>query len=88
MKKLLLATIPVIFLFSACGPKRLLMGNTFYGEDKVRKVFIHPSEKVKKDGRTYQLYDYYLRICSLNPANQETNCKDTLVLKNVDPSEL
>lgn len=65
-------------LLGACGsPPYVLVDQKFLGPNKTAKVLMQQS--------TEGLFHEYIRVCDLTAKGEEVNCKDTLVLENVQP---
>ncbi|MCX7943038.1 MAG: hypothetical protein N2746_00810 [Deltaproteobacteria bacterium] len=91
MNRTLIVTILIIIsLFAvSCAPKKVLIANEFMGENKTAKLLMLPRTDTVSSGKeNVRLFNYYLRICNLTPDNKEENCKDTLILENVNPRSL
>ncbi len=90
MKRILILAILTAALFAvSCAPKKVLIANEYMGENKTAKLLMLPkAQTVGSDKNKVRLFDYYIRICTLNQANKEENCKDTLILENVNPRSL
>lgn len=69
----------------ACVPPRILVTNSFMGENKVSKFYIQQSGKV---AQKQALYNFALRVCDLAADGAEGNCKDTTVLEDVFPQSI
>ncbi len=63
----------------ACTPPMVLVDQAYFGKQRVIKSIM------QKNGG---LFNQYLRVCTLDAAGKEGNCKDTLVLENVVPGSL
>lgn len=90
MRHIIIAILFIGLLFMvSCAPKKVLIANEYMGDNKTAKLLMLPTSKsVGSDKNKVKLYDYYIRICTLNQENKEENCKDTLILENVNPRSL
>ena len=72
------AMLTALFMRSSCATPGVLMNRDFMGkaDEKTRKYYVQ-----KADGT----FNAYFRVCDVDNAGKETNCKDTLVLDNVNP---
>lgn len=87
MKKMHFALFAVALATTAVGcapPNKILVGQTFIGEDRSIKILM---TKPGEGGDKGQFVDQYVRVCTLKDG-QEVDCKDTLVLENVAPGSL
>lgn len=72
---------------SACGPSKIMVSDSFLGEDKMIKELIQPTGQSTDESGA--LYDYFLRVCDINHETLEnTNCQDSVVIENVIPRSL
>ena len=79
MKTALISFVTVVAaLACSCGTPRFLVGDGFIGS-RGEKTILVPKAAADKT----VLYDYVLRICDIDKAGAESNCKDTTVLANV-----
>ena len=68
---------------TACGPPpKVLIADDFMGASKVSKFYIQQSGNVVKK---VVLYNLFLRVCDTAPDGAQSNCKDTVVLRDVNP---
>ena len=81
MLRLVLATAVVALVGSAgCAPPKVLIKHQFVDADKSAKTYIERG--------TDNLFRVSARVCDVQGNNQETNCKDTLLLENVVPGSV
>ncbi|APR78360.1 Hypothetical protein A7982_03707 [Minicystis rosea] len=79
-----LAVLAALSLPACAAPSKVMVANGFSGDDKVAKTLILDGGQV--DPSTKQrLFNVYVRICDIDPKNNESKCKDTTVLQNVVP---
>ena len=77
-----------LFSLVGCGsPQKVIVQNNFVGGSKTAKVLILDSGKEDPSTKK-RLFHVYVRNCDIESEGTETNCKDTLVLENVDPSSV
>lgn len=70
----------------ACVPPKILVTNSFLGDNKVSKFYIQQSGKV---AQKQTLYNFGLRVCDMAPQDgAQSNCKDTTVLEDVFPQSI
>jgi len=85
---LMIVAAVVVALFAAsCTPPKVLTSYGFRSETKTGKTFMQRSGASADTGgkQATNLFNVFVRICDLDASNNETNCKDTLVLENVNP---
>lgn len=88
-KSYILLMFVILLVMVSCAPKKVLIANEYMGENKTAKLLMLPkAQTVGSDKDKVRLFDYYIRICTLNQENKEENCKDTLILENVNPRSL
>lgn len=75
---------------AGCGaPPKVLMSHQYATQDKSVEVLIQQSGAVVKEGKTQtNLFNVFMRVCSQSANNEQSACKDTLVLENVYPGSL
>jgi hypothetical protein len=74
---------PLAALLTGCaGPTQVLVSQRYAGERVVRYT-IEPSGQATKE--TGQLYNLRVRICGVESSGTDSNCKDSMVLENVQP---
>lgn len=73
-------------LLSACaGPPKVMTSHQYLHDSRSAKTLLQESGATA--GEDEKLFNYFLRVCSLEGHN-EKNCKDTLVLENVTPRSM
>ncbi len=82
-KKLALAALLLSSAVGCVSQNKVLVGQQFIGEERTVKVLMTVPEG---DGEN-RVVDQLMRICTLK-AGKEVDCKDTLVLENVNPGSL
>ncbi len=82
---LILAGVATLATLGACVPPKILVTNSFLGDNKVSKFHIQQSGKV---AQKQALYNFSLRICDLAQDGSQANCKDTTVLQDVFPQSI
>ena len=84
MRRIALASAYLVLsaalLGSACASNKVMVGHQFLGAHRTTKLLI---QKTAED-----LFDTYVRVCNLRETGEETDCVDTLVLSNVNPSSV
>lgn len=90
MKKLALIGLPVVLLalIEGCGPPpRILTSQDFLGEAKVFDEIMQASGQQDPSSKQ-QLFNFSVRVCTVEANATGSNCKDTPVLDNVDPRSI
>lgn len=78
----------LLALLVGCGsPQKVLIHNNYVGPTKTAKVLILDSGKEDPSTKK-RLFNLFVRNCDMSPDGSETNCKDTVILENVDPSSV
>lgn len=76
------ATLPACTGFS-----KILVANSFSGDDKTSKTLVMDSGKVDPSTKK-RLFNVFVRMCDINAQGGEAMCKDTQVLENVLPGSV
>ena len=78
----------VLALLVACGsPQKVLIHNNYIGATKTAKVMLLDSGK-EDPATKKRLFNVFVRNCDIGETGAETQCKDTVILENVDPSSI
>ena len=78
----------LLALLVGCGsPQKVLIQNNYIGPNKSAKVLILDSGKTDPASKK-KLFNLYVRNCDINADGAEANCKDTVILENVDPGSV
>ena len=83
LKNSLLALALGSSLLGCAAPNKVLVAQTFIGEDRSIKLLM----TVPAESQGKPVVDQYIRICTLKDG-AEVDCKDTLVLENVKPGSI
>jgi hypothetical protein len=75
-----LVVLSVILSALGCATPRVMVAHDYLGRDRTTKLVI---QKTSAD-----LFDTYVRVCTLLDTGEERDCVDTLVLSNVNPSSV
>ena len=79
---LVAAGLMLVAFMCSCTLPKVMTSYGYVGENKTTKTLMERSKGNDK------LFDAYMRVCSLDTGNQETDCKDTIILENVNPKTL
>lgn len=74
-------------LVGCASPQKVLIQNNYIGATKSAKVLILDSGKDDPSTKK-RLFNLFVRNCDINADGAEANCKDTVILENVDPSSV
>lgn len=69
------------------APQKVLIQNNYVGPTKSAKVLILDSGKDDPSTKK-RLFHLFVRNCDLGADGTESNCKDTVILENVDPGSV
>lgn len=72
----------LVGLGTGCSIPKVLVDQSFLGETRSAKIIL--TRSAEADGT----FDQFLRVCTLDQAGKDTDCKDTLILKNVIPGSV
>ena len=73
-----------------CAPPKVLVNHAYASTDKSIQTFIQKSGAAvgsSSENKT-DLFNVYLRVCNQAADNTTANCKDTLILENVNPNSI
>ena len=73
-----------------CGAApKVLYSHSYAAADKSIETIVQRSGDSAGSGVTKtNLFNLYMRVCDQGADNSTANCKDTLILENVDPKSL
>ncbi len=81
MKKMINVIVGTSLLLGACVPPKVLTSHSFLDSDKsVRTLMQQADDK--------RLFNVFMRVCDVQGTNVDANCKDTMVLGNVNPGSV
>lgn len=81
--KLAVVTLGLASL-AGCATPRYLVDDFAMGDRSVKYILVPTAAQVDMGGgKKEQLYEFIVRICSLDKQDAETQCKDTTVVQNV-----
>ena len=85
MMTLLICTLACIMM-SGCmmsAPNRILVSQDYVGERSVQYLMQKTGKTTGKEEDKVELFNFYARICTITENGKESDCKDTLILRNV-----
>ena len=72
-----------------CAPPKVLVGHSYATSNKSIETIIQKSgESVGSGKDKTNLFNVYMRVCDQNENNSQSQCKDTLILNNVNPESI
>lgn len=72
-----------------CAPPKVLVGHSYATSDKSIHTIIQKSGASAPSGSDKSgLFDVYMRVCDQDASNTMSDCKDTLILSNVNPDSI
>ena len=87
MRYLFLA--PCALLIAGCAPPKVLVDHSYATADKSLEILIQRSgESVGNAQSKTNLFNVFMRVCNQGADNTQANCKDSVILENVDPRSL
>jgi hypothetical protein len=73
----------------ACAPPKVLVNHAYASADKSIQAFIQKSGATVGSGDNQtELFNVFMRVCNQAENNSTSDCKDTLILENVNPNSL
>lgn len=70
---------------SACASPQILTRHEYVGDRSVKHTARAVVELTTDESQKAELYNYFVRVCDVQESGQEANCKDSLVLSQVEP---
>jgi hypothetical protein len=87
MRYLLLASFAIVA--AGCAPPKILVDHSYATTDKSLEILIQRSgEAVATGQKNTNLFNVFMRVCNQGADNTQANCKDSVILENVDPKSL
>lgn len=80
-----------IFVFSVlavagCAPPKILVDHSYTAADKsIEGLMQQSGDAVGVGAKKGNLFNWFMRVCTQGADNSLSNCKDTVLLENVDP---
>lgn len=82
------AGVLAAFTLPACGiSSKVLVANSFNGEDKTSKILILDSGQTDPSTKK-KLFNVFVRLCDINAQGGEAMCKDTKLVDSVLPGSV
>jgi hypothetical protein len=91
MRKIVICAALSVPTLVGCGatPPKSLMAHNYATDDKSVETLIQQSGAALKEGNAKtNLFNVILRVCNQSPRNEQSACKDTVVLENVHPGSI
>lgn len=89
IKPRVLFALAIVSLVGCSPPPKVLVAHNFASSDKSIQTFIQQSgESVGSDKDKTNLFNVYMRVCDQDAKNGLAQCKDSLILSNVNPKSI
>jgi hypothetical protein len=89
MRCLPLVSCALALALTGCAVPKVLYSHSYAASDKSIETFIQRSGASVGSGENKtNLFNLYMRVCDQGADNATSNCKDTLLLENVDRKSL
>jgi hypothetical protein len=86
--RLLLLSCALALVGCGSAPKILYFHSYASADKSVETIIQRSGASVGSGAKKSNLFDVYMRVCDQAADNSTVNCKDTLVLENVDQKSL
>ena len=74
---------------TGCAVPKVLVDHSYATSDKSLEILIQRSGEVVGTGQNKtNLFNVFMRVCDQGTDNTQVNCKDSVILENVDPRSL
>ena len=71
---------------AGCAPPKVLVDHSYTAADKSIEGLMQQSGAAVGGGdKKGNLFNWFMRVCTQGADNSQSNCKDTVLLENVDP---
>lgn len=72
-----------------CAPPKILVDHSYATADKSLEILIQRSGEAVSTGQNKtNLFNVFMRVCNQGADNTQANCRDSVILENVDPKSL
>jgi hypothetical protein len=72
-----------------CAVPKVLVDHSYATSDKSLEILIQRSGEAVGTGQNKtNLFNVFMRVCNQGADNTQANCKDSVILENVDPRSL
>ena len=70
---------------SGCVPvsSRILVSQDYVGDRSVQYLMQKTGREVGPEEEKVELFNFYTRVCNITDDGKESDCKETLILRNV-----
>lgn len=77
------------FWAAGCAVPKVLVDHSYATSDRSLEILIQRSGEAVGTGQNKtNLFNVFMRVCNQGADNTQANCKDSVILENVDPRSL